>query len=196
LKKLLLASLLVGSSLFALTTDQKFDLILNKLDGINTKVNKIDTRVNKLEEKVNKTEKAQKEIQSKQNSMSKVVKAVKEVSCRNLKIVDFNYQYSTFGLEKGYKLSFDMKNNYKKTITHINSMIAFVDKDDETLVQEHLIKDVNIAPKQTSDVKDTYFINDDLAGYLATTSKKDIHLEVKPLFIKFSDGSKVKCSRW
>jgi len=196
LKKLLLASLLMGSSLFALTTDQKFDLILNKLDGINTKVNKIETRVNKLEEKVNKTQKAQKEIEEKQSKISNKVESSMVVNCGKLKIVDFNYQYSTFGLEKGYKFTFKIKNNYKKAISHINSMIAFIDKDDETLVQEHLIKDVNIAPNQATEVKDTYFINDDLAGYLATTPKKDIHLEVKPLFIKFNDGSIIRCSRW
>jgi hypothetical protein len=34
------------------------------------------------------------------------------------------------------------------------------------------------------------------AQYLPTTPKKDIHLEVKPLYIKFSDGSVVRCSRW
>jgi len=195
MKKIILA-LLVVSGLFALTTDEKFNLILNKLDGINTKVNKIDTRVNSLEEKVNKTQKAQKKLITQQKTISKNVEKSQIVSCGKLKIVNFNYTPATFGLEKGYKLSFDIKNNYKKTISHLNMMIGFVDKDDETLVQEHLIKDTNIASNKTANINDSYFINDDLGKYLATTSKKEIHLETRPLFIKFNDGSRVKCSRW
>jgi len=195
MKKIILA-LLVVSGLFALTSDQKLDLILNKLGDINNKVDNIDKRVDVLEKKVNKTEKTQKKIITQQTDISKNVEKSRVMSCGKLKIVSFDYKSATFGLDKGYNLYFKIKNNYKKSIAHLNLMIGFVDNEDTTLVQEHLIKDTNIEPKTIASIKDTYIINDDLAKYLATTSKKNIHLDLKPLFIKFSDGSRVKCSRW
>jgi len=196
MKKIILALFLAVSGLFALTTDQKFDLILNKLNNIDTKVNNIDKRVDKLEEKVNKTEKTQKDILNKQLSISKNVEKSQIISCGKIKILDFNYAPIKIGLDDGYKFNFTIQNNYSKTIKHLNMMIGFVDNEDNTLVQEHLIKDTTIEPTKTKKITDTYVINDDMATYLATTPKKDIHLDIKPLYIKFSDGSRVKCSRW
>jgi len=200
MKKLLLASFLIGSSLFALTTDEKFDLILNKLDGINTKVNKIEARVNKLEQKVNKTQKSQKEIIDNQKKISTDVTKVKAKSCDNIKVIDFGYKPITIGLDKGYKLNFKLKNQYKKTIKSINIMINFRDNDDNNLLAESLIKNkLSIKPGNVTSVTDVYdstVMGNDLAKYLATTPKKDIHLEVKPLFIKFNDDSVIRCSRW
>jgi outer membrane murein-binding lipoprotein Lpp len=206
MKKIILA-LLVVSGLFALTTDQKFDLILNKLNNIDTKVNKVDSKVNTLnkrvdtiEEKVNKTEEAQKKIEVKQQTIAKNVTEVKARSCDNIKVVDFDYKPTTIGLDKGYKLGFKLKNLYKKGVKAVNIMINFRDSDDNNLLAESLIKDkLNIKPGSTQNVTDLYdstVMGNDLAKYLATTPKKDIHLEVKPLYIKFSDGSVVRCSRW
>ncbi|RUM57475.1 MAG: hypothetical protein DSY40_00820 [Nautilia sp.] len=195
MKKIVFLFFLVGS-LFALTNDEKLDLILQKLNNIDNKVENINKRVNKLEKQVNQTKKTQKELLKKQQKISTDINKQSILSCSKLKIVDFNYQKATFGLDKGYKLTFKIKNNYNKTITHINSMIAFKDKDDTTLIQEHLIKDVTIPKNSIKEVRDDYIIVDDIANYLATTPKKDISLEVKPLYIEFKDGSKVKCNRW
>jgi outer membrane murein-binding lipoprotein Lpp len=206
MKKIILALLLV-SGLFALTTDQKFDLILNKLNNIDTKVNKVDSKVNtlnkrvdKIEEKVNKTEQAQKKIEMKQQKIAKNVTEVKARSCDNIKVVDFNYKPASRGLDEGFKLGFKLQNKYKKTIKNINMIINFRDGDDNNLLDESLIKNnLNIKPNSTKYVTDFYdvtLMGNELAKYLPQTPKKDIHLEVKPLYIKFTDGSVVRCSRW
>jgi len=195
MKKIIFLFFLVGS-LFALTNDEKLDLILQKLNNIDNKVENINKRVNKLEKQVNQTKKIQKELFKKQQKISTDINKHSFLSCSKLKIVDFDYKKATFGLDKGYKLTFKIKNNYKKTITYINIMIAFKDKDDTTLIQEHLIKDVLIPKNSIKEIKDDYIIVDDIANYLATTPKKDINLVVKPLYIEFKDGSKVKCNRW
>ena len=205
MKKIILA-LLVVSGLFALTTDEKFDLILNKLNNIDTKVNKVDNKVNilnkrvdKIETKVNKTEEAQKKISIRQQVISKNVTKVKAKSCDNIKVVDFDYEPVSIGLDEGFKLGFKLKNKYKKTIKAVNILINFRDADDNNLLAESLIKNnLNIKPgsvKYVTDLYDPILMNNELAKYLPTTPKKDIHLEVKPLYIKFTDGSVIRCSR-
>jgi outer membrane murein-binding lipoprotein Lpp len=205
-KKIILALLMVGS-LFALTTDQKLDLILNKLGSIDTKVNNVNNKVNKLnkrvdtlEKKVNKTEEAQKKIEKKQKTIAKNVTEVKAKSCDNIKVIDFDYKAESRGLDEGFKLGFKLKNKYKKTIQNINMIINFRDSDDNNLLAESLIKNnLNIKPGDTKYVTDFYDVTvmgNELAKYLPETPKKDIHLEVKPLYIKFTDGSVVRCSRW
>jgi outer membrane murein-binding lipoprotein Lpp len=199
MKKIILA-LLVVSGLFALTTDQKFDLILNKLNNIDTKVNTLNKRVDTIEKKVNKTEEDQKKIEIKQKTIAKNVIEVKSKSCDNMKIVDFDYEPTTIGLDKGFKLGFKIKNRYKKTIENINIIINFRDSNDNNLLTESLIKNnLDIKPgkvKYVTDLYDSTVMENNLAQYLPTTPKKDIHLEVKPLYIKFKDGSVVRCSRW
>ena len=206
MKKIILA-LLVVSGLFALTTDEKFDLILNKLNNIDTKVNKVDNKVNilnkrvdKIETKVNKTEEAQKKISIRQQVISKNVTKVKAKSCDNIKVVDFDYEPVSIGLDEGFKLGFKLKNKYKKTIKAVNILINFRDADDNNLLAESLIKNnLDIKPgsvKYVTDLYDPTLMNNELAKYLPTTPKKDIHLEVKPLYIKFTDGSVIRCSRW
>jgi outer membrane murein-binding lipoprotein Lpp len=206
MKKIILAiSLVVG--LFALTTDQKLDLILNKLGSIDTKVNNVDNKVNKLnkrvntlEKKVNKTEQSQKKIEVKQNNIAKNLTEVKTKSCDNIKIVDFDYKAITIGLDEGFKLGFKIKNKYKKTIKDINILVNFRDNNDNNLLAESLIKsNLNIkagSTKYVTDLYDSSVMGNELSKYLITTPKKDIHLEVKPLYIQFNDGSRVRCSRW
>jgi outer membrane murein-binding lipoprotein Lpp len=192
MKKVILA-LLVVSGLFALTSDQKFDLILNKLNNIDNKVNTLNKRVDTLEKKVNKTETVQKKI-------AKNVTETKAKSCDNIEIVDFDYKPVTIGLDEGFKLGFKIKNGYKKTVDNINIVINFRDSDDNNLLAESLIKNnLNIksgAVKYVTDLYDSTVMGNELAKYLPTTPKKDIHLEIKPLYIKFKDGSAVRCSRW
>ena len=183
MKKLLLAGLVLSSSLFA--------------SSLEDRVNALEKRVAQLEQKLNKTEEVQQRIVKKQENLVVNVAQTRTMSCAKIKIVGFDYQNISIGLDKGYKLTFNIKNDYNKTITDLNVMIGMVDNEDDTLVQEHLIKDnLNIAPKQTITLTDTYVINDDLAAYLGDTPKSQIKLDVRPLKIKFSDGTTLKCSRW
>ena len=183
MKKLLLAGIILSSSLFASSLEDRVD--------------SLEKRVQQLENRLNKTETTQQNIVKKQENLVVNVSQTRTMSCAKIKIVAFDYQNTYIGLDKGYKLSFDIKNEYNKTIKDLDVMIGMMDKEDDTLVQEHLIKDnVNILPKQTKTVVDTYTINDDLATYLGETPKSEIKLDVKPLKIKFSDGTSVKCNRW
>jgi len=158
--------------------------------SIEEKVKLLEQRVSKLEQVVfdlNKTQKIIKKNQSKKNVNK----------CNGIKIVDFDYKNIMIGLDKGYLLSFKIKNNYKNNIQNLNIIIDIIDKDDNTLVQEHLIKkNVNIKSQQLKTVTDRYVINDDLSIYLGKTSKKDIKLNVKPLSISLENGEIIKCNRW
>jgi len=183
MKKLLLAGIVLSGSLFA--------------SSLEDRVNSLEKRVTQLEQKLNKTEQVQQKIVKKQENLVVNVAQTRTMSCAKIKIVGFDYQNTNIGLDKGYKFTFNIKNEYNKTITNLNVMIGMIDDEDNTLVQEHLIKDeLNIKPKQTVRVIDTYIINDDLASYLGETPKSKIKLDVKPLKIKFSDGTTLKCSRW
>ena len=186
MKKLLLVAGIVGS-LFASTLEQR--------------VEALEKRVTALENRLNQTENVQKTIVKKQQTIAKTQKVLvsepRIMTCGKVKIVGFNYKSEDVGLDKGYALTFNIKNEYNKTVKGVDIMIGMVDNDDDTLVKEHLIKDnLNIAPKNVEVVKDTYIITDDMGKYLATTPKNQIKLDVKPLKVVFSDGSKVKCDRW
>ena len=186
MKKLLLVAGIVGS-LFANTLAQRVDAL--------------EKRVTALENRLNKTENVQKTIVKKQDTITKTQKVLvsepRIMTCGKIKIVAFNYESKDFGLDKGYKLTFNVKNDYNKTVKGVDIIIGMTDSDDDTLVKEHLIKNnLNIAPKVTKAVTDNYIITDDLGKYLATTPKSEIKLDVKPLKITFTDGSKVKCDRW
>jgi len=183
MKKLLMVGLFLGSSLFA--------------SSLEDRVNALEKRVQQLENRLNKTETTQQNIVKKQKNLVVNVAQTRVMSCGKIKIVAFNYSNVDIGLDKGYKFTFDIKNDYNKTITNLNIMIGMIDNEDDTLVQEHLIKDnLNIAPKATKQLTDDYVINDDLASYLGETPKSQIKLDVKPLNIKFNDGTTIKCSRW
>ena len=183
MKKLLIAGLVLSSSLFA--------------SSLEDRVSALEKRVQQLENRLNKTENVQEKIVKKQKNLVVNVAQTRVMSCAKIKIVAFDYQKENIGLDKGYKLTFDIKNEYNKTIQNLNIMIGLVDNENDTLVQEHLIKDnVNISPKQTKQIIDTYIINDDLSSYLGDTPKNKIKLDVVPLKIKFSDGTILKCSRW
>ena len=183
MKKILLASIVLVGSLFA--------------SSLEDRVSALEKRVAELEKKLNKTEQVQQKIVQKQEKIATNVSQTRVMSCGKIKVVGFDYKTTTIGLDKGYKFTFQIQNNYKKTITALNVMIGMVDNEDDTLVQEHLIKDkLNIAPSQTQTLTDTYVITDDLATYLADTPKSQIKLDVVPLKIRFSDGTTLKCSRW
>jgi len=182
MKKIVLAGLVLGSSLFATTLEDRVNILENK--------------VQKLENRLNITEDVQEKIVKKQKKLVVNVAQTRRISCGNIKIVDFDFRNIMIGLDKGYAFDFNIKNDYNKTITKLNVMIGMSD-DEDTLVQEHLIKDdLNIAPKQTVKLKDTYIINDDIANYLGETPKDKVKLDVVPLTIKFSDGTALKCSRF
>jgi hypothetical protein len=183
MKKLLLAGIVLSSSLFATSLEDR--------------VSALEKRVAQLEAKVDKTEKVQQKIVKKQEKLVVNVAQTRVMSCSKIKIVDFDYKNTTIGLDKGYKFTFNIKNDYNKTISKLDVMIGMIDNEDDTLVQEHLIKDnLHIAPKQTTIVNDKYIINDSLSEYLGKTPKSQIKLDVRPLKIKFSDGTTLKCSRW
>jgi len=158
--------------------------------SIEEKVKLLEQRVSKLEQVVfdlNKTQNVIKKTQSK-----KVIN-----KCNGIKIIDFDYKNIMIGLDKGYLLSFKVKNNYSTEIQDIDVMISMIDNEDNTLIKEHLLKNgVSIKPNQIKIVNDKYIINDDLATYLGKTSKKDIILNVKPISITLSNGEIIKCNRW
>jgi hypothetical protein len=156
--------------------------------------------VDTLEEKVNKTEEAQKKIEVKQKTIAKNVTEVKAKSCDNIKVIDFDYKEVNIGLDDGYKLGFKIKNDYKKTIENLDMIINFRDNDDNNLLADSLMKkNLDLKPgevKHVTNLYNTTVMENDLAKYLPKTPKKEIHLEVKPLYIKFKDGSVIRCSRW
>jgi len=183
MKKIVIAGLVLVSSVFA--------------SSLEDRVQSLEKRVQQLESRLNKTENVQQNIVKKQQTLVVNVAQTRVLSCGKVKVVGFDFSSTTIGLDKGYQFTFKIKNEYNKTIQNLNMMIGMIDNEDDTLVQEHLIKEnLNIAPKTVAEVKDTYVINDDLAPYLAETPKDKIKLDVRPLKIKFTDGTTVKCSRW
>ena len=190
MKKIVISGLVLATTLFGSSLE-------DRVSNLEHLVNILNNKVNVLEQKLQKTENEQQKIVKKQQNLVVNVSQSRVMSCGKIKIVGFDYKNVTIGLDKGYEFTFNIKNEYNKTITNINVMIGMVDDEDDTLVQEHLIKDdLNIAPNSVAVVKDSYVINDDLAVYLGETPKSKIKLDVKPLKIKFSDGTTVKCSRW
>lgn len=164
-------------------------------NSLEDRVKILEQKVAKLEQVVYDLNKTQKVIQKDTKKTLKIAKAVNK--CNGLKIVDFDYKSTTIGLDKGYILTFKIKNNYKSAIKNVDVMIGMIDNEDTTLVQEHLIKEnVNIEPNKTKIVTDKYLINDDLSKYLAQTPKKDIRLNVQPLSIILKNGQIIKCNRW
>jgi len=159
----------------------------------------LEERVKILEQKVAKLEQVVFDLNKTQKVIQKTTKKTIQIAnrCNGIKIVDFDYKSIMIGLDKGYKLTFKIKNNYKATIRNLDVMISMIDNEDNTLIQEHLIKNgVNIHSNSIKVLRDKYVINDDLSAYLGKTSKKDIRLDVKPLSISLDNGETIKCNRW
>ena len=170
MKKILLASF-VAINLFGLTLEDR--------------VKQLEKRVGELEKQLHITQKTQSKI---------VEQGVMYPKCDKLKIENYSYKLKNFGFYKGYDLTFNFKNNYKKGIKKFDVIVKFIDSDDTLLLQDELIrKNLNLKPNQMEVIKDSYLIEDDLSPYLATTSKNQIKFEVKSLSIEFEDGTEIKC---
>jgi len=156
--------------------------------SLEDRVEQLEKRVGDLEQQLHKTQKTQSKI------VENVEKGVIVPKCDKLTIETYSYKLKDMGFYKGYDFSFNFKNGYKKEIQNFEVIIQFIDNDDVLLVQDDLIKNnVNIKFNQTKKITDSYLIDDDLASYLATTPKEKIKLKIKPLTIKFKDGTKLKC---
>jgi len=152
------------------------------------RVIQLEKRVGELEKQLHKTQTTQLTI------VENVKQGMITPQCNKLTIEKYLYKLKNMGFYKGYDFKFYVKNGYKKQIKSFDIIVQLIDNDDVLLVQDHLIKNnVNIEFNQTKEISDYYLIDDDLAPYLATTPKNQIKLKIKPLLIKFKDGTELKC---
>ena len=185
MKKILFV-LIAGSLLFALDTDKKLDLILQKLNQLEEKINQKDKEIEKLK----------KELQKQQNEIKKQEVSTKKEfaikSCDNLKITSFSYKYHNNALPYiTFRVTF--KNNYPYEITAINGNIYFDDKDGTTLVKHFINRKVSIKPGESVTLKGEHMLVTEIEKMMKDEKPTDLKAHFEPNVIKFKDASKLKC---
>jgi hypothetical protein len=178
MKKLLI--LLVSSLAFGLSLEDR--------------VSQLEKEVKLLKEQISKINSSQKELKTFKNNVQKEIQKGVLLTCQNLKLTDFKYRYND-GFYKTYDLFYTIKNNYKKEIKFIKAYITIKDKEDDTLIEDFIKRDVSLKPNKTVTIKTNYTIDFEagLSQYLKTTPLKNLDLIFKPSVIIFKDNTKIKC---
>jgi len=173
MKKLLIAGIVLSSSLFATSLEDR--------------VTALEKRVAKLEQKLNMVDKTQKTIK-KDITNSTVLK------CNKVKIVKYDYKYENNGLTQSYNFTYTIKNTYNKPIKYLYASISFIDNNHVKMVEDYIKRSITIEPNQTVTVKTNYLIDEGSLGEtLKDTPKQDVHVKFKPFEIDFADGQVLEC---
>lgn len=188
MKKIVL-SLMAGALLFASQNsdiDKKLNLILNKMNQMEKQLNMKDEQIKKLN---NELKTQQKEIKQQKVNTKKQF-ATK--SCKNLKVVSYNYEYNENVLPY-YTITVTLKNIYPDTITYINGNVFFDDKDGTSLLKQFVKRDVNLKPGQNITLHFQHMITADLEKDLKDEKRSDLNVYFSPTKLKFANKKDLEC---
>ena len=187
MKKIIL-SLGLGVLLFASESDidKKLDLILNKMNQMEKQLKQKDSEIEKLKKEL-KTQ--QKEIKT-QSVKTKKEFAIK--SCKNLKVISYDYQYNDNVLPY-YTISVTLKNTYPYTITYINGNIYFDDKDGTNLLKQFVKRDITLKPGESATLHFQHMITADIEKDLKDEKKSDLNVYFSPTKLKFANKKDLEC---
>jgi len=166
--------------------DKKLNLILNKMNQMEKQLNMKDKEIQKLQQQL---QKQQKEIKEQKTDTKKEF-AIK--SCKNLKVVSFNYEYHADVLPY-YTITATLKNVYPYTITYINGNIFFDDKDGTTLLKQFVKRDVNLKPGQSITVHLQHMISADIEKDLKDEKRSDLNVYFSVTELKFANKKQLEC---
>jgi hypothetical protein len=155
----------------------------------------LDQRVAKLEKEVKELKSKIDKLLNAQTNIETTIKKSSLSSCNYIQIVKFDYIYHN-GFFENYDLFYTIKNNYNKTISYLKANIVIKDKDDNTLIEDFIKRDITLSSQKTSILKTNYKIDSEvgLSSYLRTTPKKELLIQLRPIVVKFSDGEVIKCN--
>ena len=186
--KKIIFSLMLGGVLFASNSDidKKLDLILNKMNQMEKQLQQKDKEIEKLKKELQ----SQKKEIKKESTTTKKELALK--SCKNLKVVSFDYEYHGDVLPY-YTISVTLKNSYPYTITYINGNIFFDDKDRTTLLKQFVKRDVNLKPGQNITLHFQHMIDGELEKYLKDEQKSNLNVYFSPTKLQFANKKELEC---
>ncbi len=187
--KKIVALFILGVFLFASQNsdiDKKLDLILNKMNQMEKKLNMKDAEIEKLKQELKNQQKEIKEqkINTKKEFATK--------SCKNLKVVSFDYKYHNNVLPY-YTLTVTLKNVYPDTITYINGNVFFDDKDGTTLIKQFVKRYVVLKPGQSITLYFQHMITADIEKDLKDEKKSNLNVYFSITKLKFKNSKELEC---
>ena len=188
MKKIVL-SLMTGALLFGAQNsdiDKKFDLILNKMNQMEKQLNMKDNQIKRLQQEL---QQQQKEIKEQKTNTKKEF-ATK--SCKNLKVVSYNYVYH-WGVLPYYNITVTLKNVYPYTITYINGNIFFDDKDGTTLLKQFVKQHITLKPGQSITLHFEHMVTANIEKELKDEKRSNLNVYFSPTILKFANSKNLEC---
>ena len=187
--KKIIFSLMTGVLLFGAQNsdiDKKLDLILNKINQMEKKLDMKDAEIKQLKKEI---QQQQKEIKEQKINTKK---AFATKSCKNLKVISFDYKYH-YDVLPYYTITVTLKNVYPYTITYINGNIFFDDKDGTTLLKQFVKRDVNLKPGQKITLHFEHMITAELEKDLKNEKRSNLKVYFSPTELKFANSTPLEC---
>ncbi len=188
MKKIVL-SLIAGALLFGAQNsdiDKKLDLILNKMNQMEKQLNMKDNQIKKLQQEI---QHQQKEIKEQKTNTKKEF-AIK--SCKNLRVVSFNYEYH-WNVLPYYTITVTLKNVYPYEVTYINGNVFFDDKDGTTILKQFVKRDVTLKPGQSITLHFEHMISADIEKDLKNEKKNNLNVYFSATELKFKNAKQLDC---
>jgi len=187
MKKIFLCLGMAGL-LFAQSEDinKKLDLILQQIQQLKQEVKAKDKEIERLKKEL----KTQKKEIKKQEIKTKEQLSLKD--CRKIKVLSLKYKYKNEVIPY-YELTFELKNEYPKTIVRFDGNLYAEDKDGVKILKDYVDRKVEIKPGEKIVIHKKHIINNELEKYLKDERPEDLKVYFVLTHASFKDGTDLSC---